>query len=196
MIKSRKDYKYYLKCDKIALGIERKIPLPIIDVIWKFERLLRKYEYYKNCSKTIFGKTYLLFLKIHYFKFSRKLGFSIPSNVFGPGLSIAHYGTIVVNGSARVGKNCRIQECVNIGATNGTSKAPKIGDNVFIGTGAKIIGGIEIGDNVCIGAGAVVTKSFGNDITLGGYLLKKFQIITLIVICKNLLKNTNYYRGI
>ncbi len=168
MIKSRKDYKYYLECDKIALGISRKYPMPIVDIIWKFERLLRKYEYYKNCSKTIFGKIYLIFLKIHYFTLSRKLGFSIPANVFGPGLSIAHYGTIVVNSTARVGKNCRIQEGTNIGSTNGSSKAATIGDNVFIGTGAKIIGDVKIGNNVCIGAGAVVTKSFGENITVGG----------------------------
>ena len=150
MIKSKKDYQYYLKCDKIALGINKKFPLPIVDDIWRFERLLRKYEYYKNCSKTIFGKTYLLFLKLHYLKFSRKLGFSIPPNVFGAGLSIAHCGTIVVNSKAHIGKNCRIQECVNIGATNGSPKAATIGDNVFIGTGA------------------VVTKSFEKNITVGG----------------------------
>ena len=60
---------------------------------------------------------------------------------------------------AKVGKNCRIQEGVNIGATNGSNLAPQIGDNVFIGTGAKIIGDITIADDVAIGANAVVVKS-------------------------------------
>lgn len=52
-------------------------------------------------------------------------GFSIPVNSFGPGLSIAHGGTIVVNNTARIGKNCRIHEGVTIGATgkNGQAEA-------------------------------------------------------------------------
>ena len=84
-------------------------------------------------------------------------------------MSIAHAASIVVNDNAKVGKNCRIHEGVTIGATNGEKKAAIIGDNCFIGSGAKIIGNISIGDNVAIGAGAVVVKSFeGSNITLGG----------------------------
>ena len=109
-------------------------------------------------------------------KLSIKLGFSIPLNVFGPGLSIAHYGTIVVNSAAKVGKNCRIQEGVNIGSTNGSSGAPKIGDNVFIGTGSKIIGDIFIEDDVAIGANAVVVKSIiEKGVTYGGVPAKKIS---------------------
>ena len=52
--------------------------------------------------------------------------------MIGPGLSIAHYGTIVI-GYAKIGKNLRIQEDVNIGSTNGELNAATIGDNVFIG---------------------------------------------------------------
>jgi serine O-acetyltransferase len=109
-------------------------------------------------------------------KYSVKLGFSIPLNVFGPGLSIAHYGTIVVSDAAKVGKNCRIHEGVNIGATNGSFKAPEIGDNVFIGTGAKIIGDITIADDVAIGANAVVVKSIlEKGVTYGGVPAKKIS---------------------
>ena len=159
MIESREDYIYYLKCDKIALGKTRKFPRIIGDEIWLFERLMRKAEYYKNCHKSIFGKMYSAWLQYRYYKARKKLGFSIPLNVFGPGLSIAHYGTIVVNGNAKVGKNCRIQECVTIGATNGELDAPSLGDNIFIGSGARIIGNITVADNVAIGANAVVVKS-------------------------------------
>lgn len=98
-----------------------------------------------------------------------KLGFSIPINVFNKGLSIAHYGSIVVNSKAVIGENCRIQENVTIGATGGSIKAPQLGNNIFIGSGARIIGDITVADNIAIGANAVVTKSFTeNDITLGG----------------------------
>ena len=170
MIRSKKDLKYYLSCDKIALGISKKRPSILFcsDSVWKFERLLRKNEYYRNCSRNLFAKMYYILLRIRFQSLSRKLGFSIPLNVFGPGLSIAHYGTIVVNGKAMVGKNCRIQECVNIGTTNGCADAPVIGDNVFIGTGAKIIGDIKIGNDVCVGAGAVVVKDIPDSVTVGG----------------------------
>ena len=92
-------------------------------------------------------------------KQSIKLGFSIPLNVFGPGLSIAHYGTIIVNGQARVGANCRLHGCVNIGASAGRKGAPQIGDNVYIGPGAILFGDIKIADNVTIAANATVNRS-------------------------------------
>ena len=69
---------------------------------------------------------------IRFHRLSIKLGFSIPVGVFNAGISIAHYGGIVVSNNAKVGKNCRIHECVNIGVTNGSDKAPIIGNNVFI----------------------------------------------------------------
>ncbi len=176
MIQSREDYKYYLECDKIALGKNGKRPRIVGDEIWVFERLMRKTEYYKNCHKTILGKIYSAWLQYRYSRLRIKLGFTIPLNVFGPGLSIAHYGTIVINGNARIGKNCRIQECVNIGATNGSTEAPKIGDNVFIGSGARIIGDITVANDVAIGANAVVVKSVMEDgITVGGVPAKKIS---------------------
>lgn len=88
-------------------------------------------------------------------------GFEIPINVFGKGLSIAHKGTIIVNSHARIGENCRIHACVNIGTKPGVpDAAPTIGNNVYIGPGAKIYGNIRIGDDIVIGANSVVNKSF------------------------------------
>lgn len=104
-----------------------------------------------------------------------KLGFTVPLNCFGPGLSIAHYGTITI-GNAKVGRNCRLQEGVNIGSTGGSKKAATIGDNVFIGTGAKIIGDISIANNCVIGANSVVVKSINeNGITVAGVPAKKIS---------------------
>ncbi|MBS6717468.1 hypothetical protein [Bifidobacterium longum] len=157
MITSKEEYKAYLEHDRIALGEIRSYPLPF-DVIWRFERLLRKAEYYRNCHRTVIGKMYAYWLHYRVHGFGQKLGFSIPLNVFGPGLSIAHVGTIVVNGNAKVGKNCRIQECTTIGATNGSGDAPILGDNIFLGSGARIIGGVELADDVAVGANAVVVR--------------------------------------
>ena len=177
MITSRKELNYYLSQDALALRCKRKRPKLFGDLIWKFQRFLRKTEYFKYMYQK---RKYYVFpyfwYKLLLHKYSVKLGFSIPLNVFGPGLSIAHYGTIVVNDAAKVGKNCRLQEGVNIGATNGSARAPQIGDNVFIGTGAKIIGDITVADDVAIGANAVVVKSITEKgVTYGGIPAKKIS---------------------
>lgn len=179
MIKTKQDLKRYLTQDAKALKvIGKKRPSLVGDEVWKYQILLRKREYYANMkkSKRLLRLPYFILLRYRFRKASIKLGFTIPLNVFGEGFSIAHYGTIVVNGSAKVGINCRIQEGVNIGATNGTSNAPVIGNNVFIGTGAKIIGGVKIADDVCIGANAVVVKSIDEPgTTWGGVPARKIS---------------------
>lgn len=184
MIKSREDYEFYLEADKIALGIgdfekptlKNKLIKDLYD-IWRFERLLRKLEYYINCKHSWFWDPYVLYLKWKFKHSSLKMGFSIPPNVFGPGLSIAHPGTIIVNGYVRVGENCRIHNCVQlVTAAGSTNACPKIGDNVFIGPGAVIIGDIEIADGIVIGANSVVNKSFPErEITIAGTPAKKIS---------------------
>jgi serine O-acetyltransferase len=177
MIESKKDYLYYLERDRLALVQSRKTPRLLTDEVWRFQRLLRKLEYYTNCRKSRLWQLPALFLKLRFRRLSIRLGFDIPCNVFGPGLSIAHYGSIVVNGAARIGANCRIHSGVNIGTKAGhTFLAPKIGDNVYIGPGAKIFGPIEIADGVAIGANAVVNKSFTEpNITIAGVPAKKIS---------------------
>ena len=70
----------------------------------------------------------------------------------------------------RIGANCRIHACTNIGTSAGASgEAPVIGDNCYIGPVAKLVEKIVLGNNIAIGANAVVNKSFDmDDITLGG----------------------------
>lgn len=161
MISSFREYKYYIEADRIALNMQYKKPKLFGDEIWKFQRLLRKLEYVKNCKKYLFWRV-IGFLLYRYFDWlSVRLGFTIPLNVFGPGLSIAHRGTIVVNDLVKVGANCRIHTCVNIGTAAGLeNRIPTIGDNVYIGPGVKIFGNIVIADNIAIGANSVVNKSF------------------------------------
>ena len=69
-----------------------------------------------------------------------------------------------------IGKNCNISHQVTLGASNCGQKkgVPTIGDNVFIGPGAKMFGNINIGNNVAIGANCVVTKDIPeNGIVIG-----------------------------
>ena len=194
MIKSKSDYKFYLKEDKKAHGIKK--PKTLLDKIFnilspnsilKFQKTLRKSEYYKNSKKNIFSKFYYYYIRFLLKKRSVKLGFTIPENVFGSGLSIVHYGTIVINVNAKIGNNCRIHACTNIGASGGSKKAPVLGNNVYIGPGAKIYGDIKIANNVAIGANAVVNKSFEEEnILLAGNPAVKIKNIDITRIISHL----------
>lgn len=169
MIASKKDLNEYLLKDKCAIGIAG-LRNYLFDDIWQFQRLLRRAEYWSNCSKGFSGRIVASFYRHRMRCSARKLGFSIPLNVFGPGLSIAHAGTIVVNSKTKVGANCRLHVCVNIGASASDSNlAPNIGDDCYIAPGAKIYGDVTIGPNTGIGANAVVNKSFpdGNQTIAG-----------------------------
>ncbi len=169
MIKTKQDLIEYLEADKKALGRAESHP-HFYDVIWKYEVALRHCEYYKNMNKTVVTWFLYMFWRYRYYKLGERACFTIPLNCFGKGLSIAHIGPIIVNGGARVGKNCRLHVGVNIGTAAGTSGcAPIIGDNVYIGPGAKVFGPIRIADDIAIGANAVVNKScLENSVTLAG----------------------------
>lgn len=85
---------------------------------------------------------------------------------FDQGFVIMHPVGVVINSKVSGGKNIVVESGVVIGDEKG--KAPSLGDNIFIGAGAKIIGGITIGNNVKIGANAVVIKDVPANVTVVG----------------------------
>lgn len=100
-----------------------------------------------------------------------KYGISIPAHTrIGPGLMIGHFGDIVVNGSCVIGRNCDIFQGVTLGkAMRGPNEGtPTIGDNVYMGPGAKVVGRVTVGSNVAIGANAVITKDVPDNAVVGG----------------------------
>lgn len=175
VIGSKEDYRFYLEADRVALNIGSWWPKYFSHDVWRFERHLRRVEYWKNCHRSRPLRPIYYFLYWRFRRLSLRLGYSIPPNVFGPGLSIAHPGTLIVNDAARIGENCRIHPGVTIGTAAGEEHAaPRIGKNAFIGPNAVILGPIEIGDDVAIGANAVVNRSFPeNGVTLAGVPAKK-----------------------
>lgn len=180
MIQSKEDYEFYLEADRIALAKRHTRPHLFHDELWKFERLLRKTEYLQNCKKDSFSQIYFNYLRYRMYRLSMKFNLCIPQNVFGPGLAIANFsGQIIVSSKAEVGANCRISQCVTIGREqreNRNPGAPRIGNNVFIGPGAVIIGRIEIADDIAIGANSFVTKSFKEPgITIAGLPARKIS---------------------
>ena len=85
-------------------------------------------------------------------------GIDIPAKTtIGPGLFIGHFGGIIVHADAILGAGCSISPGVIIGTRGGgVAGAPRIGDRVYLGSGAKILGQVTIGDDARIGANAVV----------------------------------------
>ena len=163
MIRSHQDFLAYREADRRQLRREARFN-PFYDEVWLFQRLLRRVEYLMNCRPR-WNPFWTLALKLYAYRLHRqgvRCGFEIPPNTFGPGLSIAHRGTIVVHPQARIGANCRIHVDVVIGTSPGPppEPVPQLGDNVYIGPGAKIFGGIVLGDNLVVGANSVVNRSF------------------------------------
>lgn len=174
MIRTKKDLKEFLEQDKKQLGITRKYPRPFTDEIWKYQILLRKYEYWTNV-KNICSPLFKIYYKIKFHRISIKLGIFIGLNTCGKGLSIVHINGININQNARLGENCRIHEGVTIGASGG-QEAPTIGNNVFFASGAKVMGKVNIPNNCVIGANAVVVKDILEEgITVGGVPAKKIS---------------------
>lgn len=121
-------------------------------LIWKYITYLRKEEAAGNKLTACFWRRKKNDL-------GAKLGIIVYAGTCGKGLHIWHYGSTIISGDAKLGENCTFHGQACIGNDGQSQAAPVIGNNVDIGVGAKIIGGITIADGVKIGAGAVVTKS-------------------------------------
>lgn len=166
-IRDRNDYREHLNADLRANGLER----------WTFDmrfrrpevyylRLMRKLEYLL-ASRGVVARARRSIVRFRFMRTSVITGISIPPGVFGPGLGIAHYGSIVVHSRVRAGAFCRINSATNIGVGSGGG-VPTLGDGVYISPGAVIYGEIRIGDRVVIGANAVVGRDVPDDVTVGG----------------------------
>ena len=112
-----------------------------------------------------------LVYKLLHRRFFYKYGFQIPlSTRIGKGLYIAHFGNVVVHPLATLGDNCNLVHGITIGQTNRGERegCPTIGNKVWIGTGAVVVGKITVGDNVLIAPNAYVNFDVpSNSIVLG-----------------------------
>lgn len=121
---------------------------------------LRKQEYYINTGKGNKVKQYLaLYYEGRKNRLGLRMGIEIGPNIFGKGLNLYHSGSIIINPAVRVGTGCCLHGANCIGNNGLTKATPILGNNVDVGYGAVIIGGISIADDVKIGANAVVNRS-------------------------------------
>lgn len=104
------------------------------------------------------------------FKVMEGLGVSLPASTdIGPGLYIGHTGLIRIVADVKAGKNLSIGPGVFIAYKGlGVKGVPTLGDNVYIGVGAKVLGPITIGHDVKIGANAVIVKNLPDHVTAVG----------------------------
>lgn len=132
-------------------------------VIVDFQYFMRKLAYYCNLPKrNLWQRLLCWYHSIRYSRLSMKLGFTMGCNCFGYGLLIPHYGTIVINGEARVGNFAVLHTCTNIAGKK------QIGDGFYLSTGSQIVGDITISDNVTVASNSLVNKSVESDKLVGG----------------------------
>lgn len=129
MIKSKNDYREYVREDRKALGREnRRFPLTLLDWPLRYQLVLRRAEYFNNCYTHFWQKPFVWYARLRHRMLGNKCGYSIPLNTCGKGLNLAHLGNVVINAGAEIGEYCRIHIDVNIGTAAGQgAAAPKIG---------------------------------------------------------------------
>ena len=131
-------------------------------------RFIYCFRRYKSAKK--YTPEWFIFKFLHR-RYFIKYGIQIPVQVeIGMGLMLPHFGSIVMNSNSKVGKNCNILQNVTLGNTKRGNKsgAPTIGDCVYIGPSATVVGGITIGDNVLIAANTFVNFDVpSNSIVIG-----------------------------
>lgn len=123
---------------------------------------------YKFLISRILIFPFCYFIHRHYtYKFSCQIPFATE---IGEGFFMSHLVGTVINRKAIIGRNVNVSHHVTIGQTNrGKRKGvPVIGDGVYIGTGAVIIGNVKIGKNVAIGANAVVVEDVPDNAVVAG----------------------------
>lgn len=91
-----------------------------------------------------------------YLRSSRRSGLEINTRALGGGVIMPHWGRILLN-AASIGRDLYVLHNVSVGDDYTTGR-PVLGDDVFLGTGATVLGGVTIGDHVVVGAGSVVLR--------------------------------------
>lgn len=141
-------------------------------MIWHFQKRLRITEFHNNCNHKIRHAISKILLNW----ISNRTGLHICENVFSKGLHIMHLGPILTNGNVRAGENCSIHINTHFVAAGNSDECPFLGDNIVVGVGATILGGVTLANDIAIGANAVVNHSFNDSgIAIAGVPARKIS---------------------
>lgn len=137
---------------------------------FRFMYLFRKASKYQNTNKILF-KLYNRVLLHYRYKYGIEL---IPGTKVGEGFYIGHVGGIVINSKAIIGKNVNILNGALIGFNpRGKYKGcPTIGDKVWIGANAVIVGSIKVGNNVVVAPNTLVNRDVPDNSVVYGNPMK------------------------
>ena len=145
-------------------------PLTENDAIFKYQKRLRKTEYYLNTGKK--AMYYLSLVRLNRLRF--KYGMKVRLNSCGKGLCIVHLGSVITNGD--IGEDARLFVNSAIVSNGGGEREPRLGNHVTLFTNAVVCGDVKIGNNNIIGANSVVTKDFEEtNIIIAGTPAKKIR---------------------
>jgi serine O-acetyltransferase len=157
------EYKYLILSDLYRCSGSVKLTVLLKHLFrgdsYKYVFWMRTCQY--ACSNRALRYCVYPFAQLLLGRYRYRLGISIPPETcIGSGFYIGHFGGIVVNRRSVIGRNCNISQGVTLGQSNRGAKTgcPVVGNNVYIGPGAKIVGAIMIGNDVAIGANCVVTR--------------------------------------
>lgn len=167
MIRNKKELRFYIQADTMMMkGVFKLSPLAwIVEKIYpnyelRYLKCYRKVQYYEE-HLSGFNKLYYAYWRVRKRRLGAKLGFHIGGD-YGYGLMVPHCGTVIAGGT--VGNYAVLHSCVCI-----TGAVRKIGDGLYMSTGAKIAGEVKLGNNVTVAPNAVVSKSRkGDNILLNG----------------------------
>lgn len=169
-------YKYLIKSDLYRYNNKASFTLLVKSLFaygrgegFKYTFWMRTATFTK--SYPVFKYSIYPFVRHILFFYKYKFGISIPHNTkIGSGFYIGHFGTIIINEKCIIGKNCNISQGITLGeVSRGQRKGcPVLGDNIYIGPGAKIVGKVTIGNNVAIGTNCVITKDIEDNAVVVG----------------------------
>ncbi|MBN1559803.1 serine acetyltransferase [candidate division KSB1 bacterium] len=136
---------------------------------FKYSFWMRSCQYLDSHSLLKYTFFPIAWLWLHHLNYKFGISISYKTQI-GSGFYIGHYGGIVVNSKSIIGKNVNISHGVTLGLANRGRKkgVPTLGDNIYLGPGAKIVGAVTIGNNVAIGANCVVTRDIPDNAVVIG----------------------------
>jgi serine O-acetyltransferase len=167
------EYRYLIYSDLYRITGNTKLPVLLRHILFG-----QSYQYIfwmRTCRLTrtnpLLRYTVYPIARFMLYHLTYKLGIDIPPlTEIGSGFYIGHFGGIIIHEKSVIGKNCNISQGVTLGQANrGKNEGfPKLGSNIYIGPGAKIVGAVRIGNNVAIGANCVVTRNVPDDSVVVG----------------------------
>lgn len=152
-----------------ARGIAGLLRTFVAEPGFRLTVLLRATRWLRSHPFTRWGSYHLC--KLWLGRLSRRLGVFIDFTTdIGPGLYLPHPVGIVINRRCRMGANCNIAQHVTLGLKSREPRegCPTLGDRVYVGPGAVIIGAITVGSDAAVGANAVITKDVPDKAVVAG----------------------------